>query len=205
MNGEPNKSKLEQVCNTLEIERYFVLDYDAITDDQQTNPEVPTFDRFLQEFNLTDTNISKELCKDTEKEIRDSVVCLENVGLFVWKPKRVQKPQKKAKFRGTIEIALKDLCQRSSSKLKDVLDSNKVRLQWNDKKDEKHRHKLFVHKELTDDNIEVVVREVMMNCQKNVFLPNEFFRLVVFLCKMFLKQRPNQGPETVYSRQSTSS
>ena len=68
LNGERNKLRFEQICKALALERYFILDYDAVVDSNRST------DKFFTEFDI----------KNLVEEFRDNgVSVLENSGLFV--------------------------------------------------------------------------------------------------------------------------
>ena len=161
LNGERNKLRFEKICKALALERYFILDYDAIVDSKQGT------DKFFTEFDI----------KNLEKEFSDKgVSVLETKGLFIWDklPACTENPNHK---RGTIEDAMIKLIEIHGEKLKSLFTDNNVPLNWDYEKDIKR--KLFKDRNLTDENIEAVVRGVIQACLEH--LDSDVFRLLKFL------------------------
>ena len=161
LNGERNKLRFQKICKALALERYFILDYDAIVDGNGDT------DKFFTEFDI----------KNLEKEFSDKgVSVLETKGLFVWDklPACTENPNHK---RGTIEDAMIKLVEIHGEKLKSLFIDNNVPLNWDYENDIKR--KLFKDRNLTDENIEAVVRGVIQACLEH--LDSDVFRLLKFL------------------------
>ena len=100
------------------LERYFILDYDAVVDISGSN------DKFLQVFYL----------KELESEFRrEGVTVLETRGIFVWtRPASASdKPNQKG---GTIENAMIDLVNKSGIRLKSLFIDSNAALSWDGEK-----------------------------------------------------------------------
>ena len=182
LGGERNKLRFERICSRLHLERYFILDYDAIEDKGTEN--------FFVGFKL----------ESLESDFRrDGVIVLENSRIFVWaKPDPDSKnPNQKG---GTIEEAMIKLVNiPEEEELKSLFIDNNVVLNWDYRNDVKR--KLFKDKNLTDENIEAVVCGVIQACLKHK--DSDVFRLLKFLIRGAALLTGNVGSTNIYTRRQT--
>ena len=182
LNGHQNKVKFESICSALALERYFILDYDAILDKKNSDGA----SRFFRLFDLG----------YLESEFRKvGVTVLEGKGIFVWK-KQPPVFQCENQKRGTIEDALIQLINTVGEELKDIFTENHAVLNWD--YTEKNDKKLFEDKDLTDDNVAKVVLAVIQSCLTHS--DSDVFRLLKFLVLRSCDATSNMTSTIVYER-----
>ena len=173
LHGHHNKEKFRQVSKKLDLQHFFVLDYDSLEPKQGI------------QFALDHLEIKNPI---TEELVKGDVSCLEEEGIFVWQKTKEEEVRK----RGTLERALITLADKNETKeLRKVFTENNVHLQWDASKETKHL-KFGNNKNLTIKNVQLVIQAVLDCCLNGEGV--DFARLINFWMENSVQKVPKKNP-----------